>query len=100
MWTSEPGILAREDGEPSDDPEGGRHLRGRLEHVRPPAGLVTVPAPTKGLRYEKGKAKEPFQTWEQIERRIARGGSPDVWDCLFLSTGQVVEVLEHVKGIR
>ena len=34
--------------------------------------------PTKGLVYSKGKGRQPFQTWKQIEQRIKRGGlSPD-----------------------
>jgi hypothetical protein len=32
-----------------------------------PLGLVTVPAPTKGLIYAKTRAKPPFQTREQIQ---------------------------------
>ena len=38
-------------------------------------GLVTGPAPTAGLDYGKEKAKLPFQTREQIERQVARGGT-------------------------
>jgi hypothetical protein len=39
-----------------------------------PLGLVSGPAPTKGLFYAKARAKPPFQTREQIERQIARVG--------------------------
>src|SRR5262249_5892615 len=53
-------------------------------------GLVTGDAPTKGLKYEKEDQKPPFQTWEQIEQRIARGGlKPEevdqLWHALFLN---------------
>ena len=54
---------------------------------------VTLPKPTE---------KEKFQTWQQIERRIARGGlSPqqkkELWDSLFLDEDQIVELLKYVK---
>lgn len=67
-----------------------------------PQGLATGPAPTKGLVYHKEKAKAPFQTWEQIERRITRGGltkdqEHELWESLFLTRGQVQELLQHVK---
>jgi integrase len=68
-----------------------------------PQELVTGSAPTKGLIYGKEKAKPPFQSWEQIERTIKRGGltsegKRDLWDRLFLSLGQVQEVLDHAKA--
>ena len=68
-----------------------------------PQGLVTGPAPTKGLVYCKGKSKPPFQTWAQIERQIARGGVNEaqqkaLWDCLFLTLPEIEEVLAFVRG--
>lgn len=68
-----------------------------------PQGLAKGPAPTKGLVFHKEKGKAPFQTWEQIERRIARGGltadqQHELWESLFLSRGQVEELLRHIKG--
>jgi integrase len=65
-----------------------------------PEGLVSGPAPTKGQVYKKDKGKGPFQTWEQIERRIARGQEDDLWDTLFLTLPEVDELLKHVKGSR
>ena len=48
------------------------------------SGLVAAEWPGKGLVYRKGREKPPFQTWDEIERQIARGVSPaeerDLWD--------------------
>jgi len=60
-------------------------------------------AHTKGLRYDKGKEKPPFMTWAEIEKRIARGGLTkhqikELWDCLFLDTDQISELLACVKA--
>jgi integrase len=54
---------------------------------------VTLPKPVE---------KEKFQTWEQIKRRIARGGltsqqKKELWDSLFLDEDQVVDLLKYVK---
>lgn len=63
-------------------------------------GLVPGPLSLRNLEYPKGKEKPPFQTWEQIERKIAQGGSEDLWDSLYLSVAQVEELLAHVqKGV-
>jgi len=56
----------------------------------------------KKLRYRKADEKPPFQTWEEIEQQIAQGGLTDeqigeLWDCLFLSLGQIKQLLAHVK---
>ncbi|MGD0141447.1 MAG: site-specific integrase [Tepidisphaeraceae bacterium] len=66
------------------------------------AGLVSGPAPTKGLIYAKTRIDQPFQTWEQIEQRIKRGGlsvaeQDELWESLFLSIAQVEKLLAHVK---
>jgi integrase len=68
-----------------------------------PLGLVTGPAPTKGLVYAKARAKPPFQTREQIERQLARGGVSDaeakeLWGSLFLTLSQVQELLDLVRS--
>jgi integrase len=68
-----------------------------------PLGLVESPAPTQGLIYAKVRTKPPFLTWDQIRRQVARGGlSPleikDLWASLFLTLGQVQELLAHVKA--
>jgi len=67
-----------------------------------PQGLVSGPAPTRNLVYRKRKSKPPFQTWEQIERKVARGGlteeeKDELWDSLFLTLPQIAELLAHVK---
>jgi hypothetical protein len=66
-----------------------------------PVGLMTGPVPSKGLIYAKAQAKPPFQTRDQIERQIARGGltdaeAKDLWGSLFLTLSQVHERIEHV----
>lgn len=67
-----------------------------------PQGVMNGTAPTKGLIYRKDKPKPPFQTREQIERRIARGGlseadEKELWNSLFLTLPEVHELLEHVR---
>jgi integrase len=61
-------------------------------------GIVSSPLSLKNLEYRKAKEKPPFQTWEQIERRIAQGGGEELWDSVFLSVPQVAELLGHVKA--
>ncbi len=66
-----------------------------------PQGLVTGPAPTKGLVYCKSRSKPPFQTYDQIQRQIDRGGlkpeqEKELWDSLFLTAEEVEELLTHV----
>src|SRR5262249_45919439 len=65
--------------------------------------LVTGDAPTRGLRYEKEDAKQPFQTWEQIEQQLARGGltaeeSKQLWETLFLNAKEIADCLEYVRA--
>ncbi len=66
-------------------------------------GHVDGPFPNTGLRYAKTTEKPPFQTWKAIENQIARGGlsdeeQRDLWDCLFLSTEEIVDLLAHVAA--
>jgi integrase len=67
------------------------------------AGLVTTPFPAnRTLKYPKADEKPPFQTREEIERQVARGGLSqaeirELWDCLFLTLPQIAELLAHVK---
>jgi integrase len=68
-----------------------------------PLGLLTGPAPTKGLVYAKVRAKPPFQTREQIERQLARGGLSaaeikELWGSLFLTLSQIRELLDLVRS--
>jgi integrase len=66
------------------------------------AGLVTGRFPNRGLRYPKVDEKEPFQTWQEVERRVARGGltpgqEKALWDCVFLSRTEVEEFLAFAR---
>jgi integrase len=55
--------------------------------------------PCKGLVYPKIDEKLPFMTWDEIERRIKAGGDADkLWECLYLDTAQVAEMLADVKA--
>jgi integrase len=54
------------------------------------------------LKYDKGDERQPFMTWAEVEQRISRGGLgqedvEELWDCLFLDTRQINELLAHVK---
>ncbi len=65
-------------------------------------GAVTGQFPSRYLKYPKGCGKAPFQTWQQIERRISRGGLSEneileLWDCLYLRIDEVGEVSSRVK---
>jgi integrase len=58
--------------------------------------------PSRGLKYPKGDQKPPFQTWEEIERRISLGGltereEEELWDSLFLALPEAEELLAFVK---
>ena len=66
-------------------------------------GLLAGECPTRGLQYPKSDEKPPFMTWEEIEHRIDRGGlteaeEGELWDCLFLTTDQIEELLADVRG--
>jgi integrase len=63
-----------------------------------PNRLVPGPLPTSSLDYGKQKEKPAFQTWAQVERRIAAGGPEELWDSVFLSVEQVEGLLAHVRG--
>ena len=54
--------------------------------------------PCIGLIYPKTEEKLPFMTWAEIERRVRAGGDPDsLWECLYLDTQQIAELLAYVK---
>lgn len=59
--------------------------------------------PGRGLTYPKLDEKPPFQTREEIERKIARGGltpeqNLELWDCWFLTKTDLAAFLEFAKG--
>ncbi len=65
-------------------------------------GYVKLAFPKQGLRYPKIDEKPPFQTFAEIERKIARGKltaaqQADLWDCLFFTHEELAIVLEHVQ---
>ena len=65
-------------------------------------GYVKHPFPKQGLRYPKVDEKPAFQTFAEIERRVARGlltaaQQADLWDCLFFAPEELTAVLEHVR---
>jgi integrase len=66
-------------------------------------GKLRGPFPSRGLKYPKGEEKPPFQTWEEVERRIALGGltgreQEELWDRLFLTRPEVGELLAFVRA--
>lgn len=66
------------------------------------SGSVGKALPKKGLRFPKLTEKPPFQTWEEIQRKVARGGlseaeQAELWDCLFLTLPEIDELLSFVK---
>lgn len=65
-------------------------------------GRVDGPFPNKGLRFAKTNEKPPFQTREEIDRQIARGGLSEseqeaLWDCLYLTPANLEKVLKVIK---
>jgi site-specific recombinase XerD len=67
------------------------------------SGLLAGPFPNQGLVFPKTEEKPPFQTWEEIERQVSRGGMAPadekaLWDSLFLTVPQIHEILEHVRS--
>jgi integrase len=65
-------------------------------------GLVAGRYPNDGLRYPKLDEKPPFQTRDQIERKIAAGGLSkeqvtELWHALYLQAHEIAELLAIVK---
>ena len=66
------------------------------------AGHVKTALPHQGLKLPILTTKPDFQTWQQIDRQIRRGGLTaaevaDLWDALFLTPDEIEQVLQHVK---
>lgn len=56
----------------------------------------------KDILLPKDHEKPPFQTYDEITKQINRGGlseaeKGDLWECLYLTTSEVEEVLKLVK---
>ena len=65
--------------------------------------LINARFPHSGVKYPKLSEKPHFQTWQEIEQQIARGGisdseEKDLWDCLFLTLSEIDELLSRVKA--
>jgi integrase len=65
-------------------------------------GYVTGDSPTRGVSLPLSDEKEPFRTWQDIERLVSRSGLSDneiqtYWDSLFLDEAQVLELLKYVR---
>jgi integrase len=53
--------------------------------------------PGSGLAYAKVEEGLPFMTWDEAQRRVAAGDSPEkVWDCVYLRPHEVAELLAWV----
>jgi len=66
-------------------------------------GLLAVAYPDNSLVYPKTDEKPPFQTRDEIERKIRRGGlteeeRDELWECLFLTLPDLAELLQHVQA--
>lgn len=66
------------------------------------SGMLTRDFPSRGLRYPKMADKPPFQTWTEIDRKIRAHRLPAdqqarLWECLFLTTSEIEELLTHVQ---
>lgn len=67
--------------------------------------LVDRPIHLRGLAFAKARPKHPFQTMEQVQRQIARGGLSrveidELWDSVFLSSEQIEQLLADVQQIE
>ncbi len=63
---------------------------------------VVVPWQFKNLKFPFAEEREKFRIYDQIERRIKRGGLTDdqqaeLWGCLFLTGQQVADVPDTVE---
>ena len=64
-------------------------------------GLVQGPYPNRGLKFPKLVEKPPFQTWQEIERKVATGATDAekkmLWDSVYLTLPEIDELLSYVK---
>ena len=63
-------------------------------------GLLTGKFPNKGLRFAKTDEKPPFQTFAEIERKIAglsKKQAAELWDAVYLTVPEINEVLSYIK---
>ncbi len=67
-------------------------------------GFVRGDNPVDLIKKPRKSQKPPFMCWDEIERRIGRGGlsnddEADLWESLFLRETEVAEFLSHVKSV-
>jgi len=73
--------------------------------VRRPCPVRDLHRPRKwAVKMPKPEEPQKFMTWEEIERRIARGGltaqqAKELWKYVFLDEKLVSELLEHVAKV-
>lgn len=66
------------------------------------ASLLTGQFPSRGLRYPKADEKPPFRTFDEISHQIKSlsligTDASELWDCLYLSSGEICDLLDEVK---
>lgn len=66
------------------------------------ADLIEIDCPNKGLVYPKEDELPPYQTMDEIQRRIEVGRLDEpsalaLWDSLYLRPSEIAELLEHVR---
>ena len=63
-------------------------------------GLLTGKFPNKGLRYAKMDEKPPFQTFAEIQHKIAgmsKTQAAELWDSVYLTVPEISQLLAYVK---
>jgi len=53
--------------------------------------------PGRKLKYPPTAEPQRFQTWREIEQQIKKGAGDKLWDCLFLSTTEIDELVKHAE---
>ncbi len=72
------------------------------------AGGLTKAGPSwmmSAVDLPKDRGREPFRTFDEIERILARGGASEEdqarrWECLYLRSEEVSELLDFVQGSK
>jgi len=66
-------------------------------------GHVVSAFPNKGLKFPKVAEKPRFQTWQEIEHKVAHGNLTDqevadLWDSLFLTLPEIEDLLAFIRN--
>ncbi|MCR9296499.1 MAG: site-specific integrase, partial [bacterium] len=64
---------------------------------------VSHPLPVRDLRYPKSAQRPPFQTMQEVQRKMDLGGLEnweieELWDSVFLTTDEIAELLAVVEA--